>query len=186
MSNFLLKSPDCVFIHIPKTGGSSVRHGVWSSEYDGPIFGKIPAEWDHLFKFTFVRHPCDRLVSAWLDFRQLRGYEGTIEQFMDVVEDDRIIYDERRSNTKERIRHHTIPQTHPFNCLTAADFIGRFERFSEDLTHVTAVLNKVALDIPHRRKTKRGQWREYLSDDMIARVADFYEADFVQLDYEPR
>jgi hypothetical protein len=37
MSNFLLRNPDCVFIHIPKTGGSSIRNGLWLSRYEGPF-----------------------------------------------------------------------------------------------------------------------------------------------------
>lgn len=39
MSTFLLKNPDCVFIHIPKTGGSSIRKGVWTGAI-GPRFGR--------------------------------------------------------------------------------------------------------------------------------------------------
>ncbi len=65
MGNFLLKKPECVFIHIPKTAGTSIRKGVWGSNYEGPVFGAIPEEWAGLFRFAFVRHPLQRFVSAY-------------------------------------------------------------------------------------------------------------------------
>jgi len=43
MSNFLLRNPDCVLIHIPKTGGTTIRKGICGSNYEGPAFGEFPA-----------------------------------------------------------------------------------------------------------------------------------------------
>ena len=40
MSVFVLKEPDAVFIHIPKTGGMSIRKGIWGQKYDGPYVGE--------------------------------------------------------------------------------------------------------------------------------------------------
>lgn len=39
MSTFLLKNPDCVFIHIPKAVGSSIGKGVWTKAI-GPRLGR--------------------------------------------------------------------------------------------------------------------------------------------------
>ncbi|MEL6363486.1 MAG: sulfotransferase family 2 domain-containing protein [Pseudomonadota bacterium] len=184
MSNFRLKDPDCVFIHIPKTGGSSIRQGLWEGRYDGPEFGRVPDDWAGLFSFAFVRHPIDRLVSAWSDFRQLRRYDGDLSAFMDVVEDETIIFDERRSNTPERIRHHAIPQTHPFNCLAAAEFIGRHERYTEDVACILEKLELHAQDLPEERKTDRGHWREHAGSDIVRRAERYYAKDFEALGYD--
>lgn len=133
MSRFLLRDPDCVLIHIPKAGGSTIRKGIWNSNYEGLLFGKVPEDWKPYFKFAFVRRPLERLVSAWADFTQLRNCGGTIDDFIGIVLDDSIIYDERRSSKVEQVRHHTLPQTHPFNTLGAADFVGRYENYISDL-----------------------------------------------------
>lgn len=184
MSNFLLRDPDCVFIHLPKTGGSTVRLGIWASRYDGPTFGAIPEAWSMYFKFAFVRHPLDRLISAWADFCQLRNFNGSIGSFLDIVVDESIIYDERRKTMAERIRHHTIPQTHPFNCLSHADFIGRYEQYQDDLNTVLKRMDMAASALPHLRKTTHGGWRKHLSGRDLERALAFYDQDFEALGYE--
>lgn len=183
MSNFLLKDPECVLIHIPKTGGSTIRRGVWADNYDGPEFWTIPDEWNQYFKFAFVRHPLERFVSAWADFTQLRTYQGTIDDFVDVVTDESVIFDERRKTAKERIRHHTIPQTHPFNCLQMADFVGRHENYLADLEYVLKRVGKKAETIPAIRKTAHDGWRSVLSGENLSRLIEFYEKDFDDLGY---
>ena len=69
MPLFLLNQPRCVFAHIPKTGGNSIRNVVFKRDYEGPWFGdQLPDDWHALFKFAFVRNPFDRVVSAWKMF----------------------------------------------------------------------------------------------------------------------
>ena len=183
MSNFLLKDPYCVLIHIPKTGGSSIRHGIWKSNYEGPAFGEIPSGWRNYFKFAFVRHPLDRLISAWSDFSQLRNYKGDIDDFVAIVVDESILYDERRKTMAERIRHHTIPQTHPFNCLHEADFVGRYENYHEDLSSVLSRVGKSVQSFPELRKTDHGHYSDYLKGDTLHAIMDFYHEDFHRLGY---
>ncbi len=184
MSNFLLKDPNCVLIHIPKTGGSSIRHGIWASNYDGPAFAEIPSDWRSFFKFAFVRHPLDRLVSAWADFAQLRNYKGDIEDFVAIVMDETIIYDERRKTMEERIRHHAIPQTHRFNNLQEADFVGRYENYNADLAYILERVGKSVNTVPALRKTNRGHYHDYLKGESLQKIADYYADDFRLLGYE--
>tara|TARA_R110000868_G_scaffold43693_4_gene146719 strand:+ start:586 stop:1146 length:561 start_codon:yes stop_codon:yes gene_type:complete len=184
MSLFLLRDPDCVLIHIPKTGGSTIRKGIWDKNYEGPAYGRIPEHWLPNFKFAFVRHPLDRLVSAWADFKQLRNYKGSLDQFIDIVLNDDIIFDENRQTTAERIRHHVMPQTHPFFCLDQADFVGRFETYEEDLNKILNKVGMPAADVGHHRKTQHSGWREILPDSTVDRLVRFYADDFSVLSYE--
>jgi hypothetical protein len=64
MGLFILQNPDAVFIHIPKTGGTSIRQGVWQRRYNGP-HKELPLSAKGLFTFAFVRHPLERFVSCW-------------------------------------------------------------------------------------------------------------------------
>jgi hypothetical protein len=197
MSNFLLQEPDCVFIHIPKTGGISIRHGVWKGKYQGPVFGVIPESWNSYYKFAFVRHPFDRLISAWKMFTD--GMKNSphisvtyhskvlpLEDFMTIVEDETIIFDSRRKTLEEKIRHHTIPQTHPFNCLHHAEFIGRFEIFRSDFAKIAHRVG-ISPDIiphPHLNITFHGPWKNYLSGELLLRCKEYYRADFELLGYK--
>lgn len=194
MSNFRLSDPDCVLIHIPKTAGTSIRKGVWKGRVSGgPAFGTIPEDWAPLFKFAFVRHPLDRFVSAFKMFTT--GPSGdpdwkpaddahpvTIDAFLDIVLDETIIYDERRRTFRERIRHHAIPQTHPFNCLQFADFVGRYETLEEDFAEICRRLSYRA-ELPKLHVTSHGHWSDELPGHVIDKCRDYYSEDFARLGY---
>jgi len=193
MSNFLLRDPDCVLIHIPKTAGTSIRKGAWQGRYEGPVHGSIPADWKRFHSFAFVRHPLDRFISAWKMFTQGTRNEPnwslpndarplTLEQFAEIAFDDSILFDERRSSFEEKIRHHSMPQTHPFYCLAEADFVGRFECLKRDFA---LVANRVGLqaELPHMHATGNGGWEEYLWGPLLERCRAFYADDFRELGY---
>jgi hypothetical protein len=190
MSNFLFPKHNAVQIHIPKTGGTSIRKGVFKNEYEGPVFGEMPEKWVNCYCFTFVRNPYDRLISGWKMF-----VEGTSEairsspplslnKFLDIVTNESIIYDEKRRTYLERIRHHMIPQTHPFNCLRYANFIGRFESFQQDFEIVCDNLSIPKIILPKMHFTKRGPYEEYLDDQSRTLAKEYYRQDFEQLKYK--
>lgn len=193
MSNFLLKDPECVFIHIPKTAGTSIRKGVWKKRYEGPVFGEIPKEWDKYFKFAFVRHPFQRLLSAYFMFTVgAKGDEEwklpddarplTLSEFVAIVTNESIIYDQRRKTFEEKIRHHTIPQTHPFNSLHLADFIGKYENIDEDFGIICDRLG-INEKLPKMHTTCLVKWEDLLQGDDLKKCIDFYQRDFEILGY---
>jgi len=191
VSNFLLKNPHCVHIHIAKTGGSSIRLGIWPGRptdpevgrergYTGPIQGHIPEEWVGYFKFAFVRHPMDRFFSAWRDFKQMRDYRGTIEDFAREAMDpygDHVSY--------ATVKHHTYPQTHPDHCLQHADFVGRYENYHEDLIKILDHVGMVWTDpFPLHRATTEDPCE--ISEKTRRGLEEYYERDFYELEYSPR
>lgn len=193
MSNFLLKDPECIFIHIPKTAGTSIRKGVWK-EYEGPVFGHIPKEWSHLFSFAFIRHPLQRLASAYNMFTQGATGDSTwklpldarplsIKDFIDIVTDENIIYDERRKTFEEKIRHHTIPQTDDFNCLKHAKFVGRFENIDRDFSYIVKRLN-IKRDLPKIHTTTACQWQDIFKEESLEHAIEYYKEDFKLLEYK--
>lgn len=194
MSNFRLRDPDCVLIHIPKTGGTSIRKGIWGSNYEGPCFGAMPEDWMPLFKFAFVRHPLQRFVSAWRMFTE--GAKGdpqwslpadaralTLSDFLDIVVDESILYDQRRSTFEEKIRHHTIPQTHPFNCLQLADHVARQEAYEQEVRLICARVGLRLDRVPRMHVTTPTHWSSVLEGSVLERVRAYYRQDFEQLGY---
>lgn len=194
MSIFLLLKPRCVLIHIPKTGGTSIRKGIWGGSYEGPEFGAVPDRWKADFKFAFVRHPLCRLTSAYRMFTE--GTAGdpswklpqdarplSFDAFLDIVLDESIIYDQRRMTFEEKIRHHTIPQTHPFNALSDADFVGRYERLEADFRIVADRVGLRDVPLPRMHFTKSKPYMDYFTASQLQKMVDYYRADFDQLNY---
>ncbi len=194
MAVFLVRDPKCVFIHIPKTGGASIRHGVFQGQVKGPKQGFVPENWMQHFKFAFVRNPYDRAVSAWQMFAN--GMQNSVWQhpqdqkgvsfkrFLELAMDDSVAFDGARLTTEEKIRHHAIPQTHKFNCLQFADFVGRFESFEEDFKKIAARIGHPVEKLPHWNRTQReANFMSYYDAEAKSIVEDFYREDFAQLNY---
>ena len=196
MAAFLILEPRSVFLHVPKTGGASIRRGFFKNRYEGPVQGTIPPEWSELFKFGFVRNPFDRLISAWQMFAG--GMDNTVWEhpgedcrgmslraFMEIVLDESIPFDGHRSSTPRKIRHHAMPQTHPFYCIDQADFVGRFERLEDDFQTVLDRLGIPRQPLGHMNRTDRQQeTMEYFDPETWQLAVDFYAEDFDQLDYQ--
>ena len=195
MAIFHLRACDAVLIHIPKTGGSTIRFGIFGGDYEGPFYGDMPERWRPKFSFCFVRNPFDRLISAWKMFTT--GMEDTLwrppedgdrtlslEAFMNIVEDPKFGDGLERKTFEQKIRHHTIPQTDPINSFGWADFVGRYETYARDLDEV---LRKVDWNgdapTPHMNRTDRGAYQSYFTPTLRRRAEAFYHDDLARLGY---
>lgn len=190
MSAFRIHRPQCVFIHIPKTGGMSIRRGVFGGHYDGPEYERLPDDWRGIFTFAFVRHPLDRLCSAFRMFTRrptpsapMRSPDLSFDEFWRYASDETICHLNRKPKTPESIRHHTIPQTHPANMLDKAEFVGRFERFSDDWVKIAERLG-VMKPLPHWNGTTNKHWSDTIPAELLPEIVAWYAADFDQLGYE--
>lgn len=195
MAAFLFPEAKCVLIHIPKNAGASIRRGFFNGKYEGPVQGSIPEEWMQYFRFTFVRNPYDRLISAWKMFTQ--GMEEsvwkypedgnpnlTLEQFLEIAMDESIPFDlPKRDKFKVKLRHHAIPQTHPFNCVDHANFIGRFESIERDFKEICDQLNLTG-KLPHWNKTSRTDYRQYFNAATKQLASEYYAEDLSRFGYE--
>jgi hypothetical protein len=190
MAIFLIDRPRFVLVHIPKTGGTSIRDGLFRRVRSDALFGDIPSDWRDAPSCAFVRNPFDRLISAWKMFSDgtskmaAPAPEMGLEAFVDIVLDETIIYDQRRSSVAERIRHHAIPQTHPFNGLSQAGFVGRYETLDRDFA---AFGRANAFDLPALPRlhvTERGHYRDYITPAIRRTLEDFYAEDLKAFGYE--
>ncbi len=194
MAIFYFPEPDCVFIHIHKTGGASIRHGFFKGANEPVRFGAMPVEWQTKFSFAFVRNPFDRVISCWKMFTQ--GMEESVWEYpedgqrsltlkdsLKIAMDESVIYDARRKTFAEKLRHHAIPQTHPFNCLDQAKVIGRFERFEEDFARICEHIGIPPGPLPHMNRTSHGGYRDYFDRETRALVESYYAEDLERFDY---
>ena len=194
MGAFLIKDPKCIFIHIPKTGGASIRHGIFGSNYQGPVFEEIPREWEDLFSFTFVRNPYDRMISAWKMFSTgminsvwsfnneppLMGIDFV--EFLKLATDESIEYSSRRT-MESRLRHHTLPQTHPYHCFQHAKFVGRFESLAEDFEYISKIIGLTNYSLEHWNRTSRKPYQAYYDEKSFDLVSKHYKGDIERFGY---
>jgi len=194
MTNFIISEPNIVFIHLPKTGGTSVRDALGPLE--GRYFGHLPEKFGALHKLAVVREPKARFLSAYRMFKFGNKLEGdyyaeprwpdlSISKALDVLEDPWIGYDRSYRDLAWNLKHHLIPQTHPFNCLFYADTVLRFETLEADFANfcagqgVTAQLPR--LRVSRRKKEQEEMWSE--ADE--ARFMRLFGEDYRVLSYGP-
>jgi hypothetical protein len=194
MTNFIISAPNLVFIHVPKTGGTSVRKAF--GQVEGRYFGHLPERFRRLPKLAVVREPKQRFLSALRMFKYGNQLEGdyyakarwpelTISKALDVLEDPWIGFDRSHRNIPWNLKHHILPQTHPFNCLFYADHILRFETLEDDFKDYCAKLGFSA-QLPRLRVSRGRQAPEEVwTAQEEARFEQLFESDYRVLNYTP-
>jgi hypothetical protein len=188
----------CIFVHITKCAGISVATSLFGNLGGGHlrvthyqlIFTQ--PEYEDYFKFTFVRNPWDRLVSAFLFLKKGgtnkadRQWAGeNLSRFEDF---DSFVtkWVDRKNVNKWK---HFVPQ-YKFLCLPGArtpvvDFIGYFEHLNEDFINVQKRLGSHT-NLQHLNKTDGGKrdYREYYTETTKKIVADVYREDIQIFGYD--
>lgn len=193
--SYELGTHKCIFIHIPKTGGVSIAKsllgknaGHWTALDYKNIFGK--EDFNSYFKFSFVRNPFTRLISAY-EFLLGGGYGSSDEKIVSIVksyndwEDFILGY---LTPAKAKISRHFKPQ-HYFICDSddqlMIDYLGRFEELE---VHYDFVRKKIGMGEPLKKlnitQNKKRPVQEYYAKSEIAeRVLSIYKKDFELFGY---
>ena len=184
-----------IFIHVPKCAGVSINKTLFGNLGGGHCtledYSKIfePKCIRDYFKFTFVRNPWDRLVSAYF-FLKKGGFGEKDKQWFDEnlsSFDDFDDFVKNWVNTENIWKwHHFRPQHHYIldkRRRVELDFLGYFENINEDFK---IIMNKVGIEaeLPGSNASKHNSYIEYYTDETkeIARKA--YSADINLLGYE--
>jgi hypothetical protein len=183
----------CVFIHIPKTAGTSVtkalfgtdsRHVTWDKYYHANR-----RKFTRYFKFAFVRNPWDRLLSGFIFLKRggmdpadsiwaSRNLEciDTFEQFVHEWVNEVNIWS----------WVHFLPQ-HYFVCdqsmQCVLDFVGRMENLQSDFLTVSIRLGRNAT-LPDTNRTRSDHYSRHYTDAMRDRVAQIYQDDIRLFGYQ--
>ncbi len=202
----------CLFINIPKCASISTKRMFKLSLVTDPLW-HCPWEQaqeilgnevtDNYFKFTLVRNPWERVVSAWKMFeqhkfrKQSRSY--SLSEFLDVVTDSSIGYEANYRTLKERpsweqsienIRHHTLPAMHSYYGLVnrkneiITDYVGQFEHLQNDLAIVADKLGVRFDKVPHTNRTRHGSYTEYYDDSCRETVSRYFKSDIDAFGYQ--
>jgi hypothetical protein len=189
-------------LHTRRVSGllSPVRAGI-SNFYR---VAKSPAS----LRFTFVRNPFARLVSAWADKFADRQLD-TRDPFMNQYLRYRRANEDRSATPEPSVSFDAFAR---FACETAGkrvnshwhlqqdltDFpgldlnlIGRVENFADDFARVVEQLGPAArqcahVATTHYNRSRHLPWRQYYTPDIATLVARAYKPDFERFGYSSR
>ena len=177
-----------IFFHVPKTGGTSISMQL----YNPPAVANIgivgmsqmftAEEFSKALKFAFVRHPLDRLVSAFFHLKKTVDPrdEKFFARYGDVTRDGFSGFVDWLSEKEACYRHTLLIPQNEFICLgdrVMVDVLGRFENIAEDYAKIA---HRIGLDerLPRLNATEHQHYTEYY-DDRIRNIATrIYKRDF--------
>lgn len=183
-----------IFVHAGRTGGSSFERmagigptgdtrtiHLGNTDFDEKHVGfqyyrsNYPEEFLSYFKFTIVRNPFDRLVSAWL-------WQTRVVGNLPPMSLREFIASRPPSHTyaeKFKLDGLTLPES-----ISRFDYIGRFEELITAYRYLISKLNLKNVDIPHTNQTPPGHYQNYYDGDTIMLVKEKYKLDIELFGYD--
>ncbi len=179
-----------IFIHVPKTAGSSVGAALEPYSVRGRDlgFGNHPSarkvrrrRWPFYplyFKFAFVRNPWALEVSFYQYFRRIGepSAAGTFSEWVEI----RHAEFSRKGKTSRQIRQLT---DRGGNLIV--DFVGRVERIDTDFSFICGRIGfDRPLALPRINRSTFTPWRDFYEPEGLRdRVAEYVSDDVAMLGY---
>ncbi len=195
---FMMGKKNVIFLHIPKTAGTSIRETLLFY----PPFGKIlqydqhhtakqilyligKEKWEESFKFCFVRNPWDRLLSQHRYFVRQGKIKEEDKDFKHWAKRRFAIANERDPLRKQN--RHFYPASDWMKDkkgnLMEIDFIGRFENLENDFKILCDKLNwHTELKTMNIAPTKIN-YRDAYDEELRELTEDFFKEDVERFGY---
>lgn len=192
----------CIFVHIPKCAGASIRRtlgGPNSESYDSKrnihidhaTASELKAyytngEFEEYFKFSIVRNPFDRMVSAYFYYIKRTGVRGSFYEFVTKTG----IYQEvLQKNPSSAISSVLINIRPAYDYLydlegnLLVDFVGRFEDLQRSWAKITRKLKVDYLLTEHLNQSRRKPYQIYYTQRVRSLVSSRFENDLKVFGY---
>ncbi len=178
---------DFIFVHINKTGGSSIEralHLPFQHRTAAELRADLgPDRWERRFSFGFVRNPWDKVVSHY-HFRVKTNQTGLRDHPLSFEEWVLRAYGDADPRYCDDPRMF-MPQ-HEWLCdadgKLLVDFVGRFESLADDFETVCRRLNRDAR-LPHLKRSTHRDFRELYSPRTRDLIADRFAGDLKRFGY---
>ena len=177
---------EILFIHMPKCGGLTMKAYLQSiTSQVEQYHGHIPDQYKDYWKFTIVRNPFDRFISAWAYCTKMEWWpsDKNAHQFIDFLgmNQDKPVspknFHELKPQPDFMCLHHAAPMTHPDRCVQDLDYVGKFENLEgvvEDFRKWFGIKEKGI----HVNKSEHDPFQAYYDSTLYRKVLGYYEEDF--------
>lgn len=194
-----------LFIHIQKTGGSTVAQVLrrhipdmrWCGGTHEPALrarAVLGDEFESFYRFAFVRNPWDRLVSWYAMIRQKGAAQPAdrLNRLWRYVLENSSSFEEFILNCTATINdvdgrksflHNQVDYISDQEGRRMVDWVGRYESFAAD---ARAVLDRIGLrevEIPHVNRSRHLHYSAYYTPRTRDVVAERYERDIRAFGY---
>ena len=183
------KKRDFVFIHINKTGGTSIvditkkpfRKHLTSKQVIKTI-GK--QRWEEVFKFCVVRNPWDKVVSHYkhnkkMNVTNMAASQVSFEDWLDqtIGPNQNYHYEYRPQMFLPQVEWIKNDQDE-----IDMDRIIRFENLSAEFKEVAEKIG-IEPNLKHLNKTYKSHYKDFYNDKTRQMVADWYKEDIEYFGY---
>jgi chondroitin 4-sulfotransferase 11 len=190
-----MKYGSCIYQPIPKTGSATIREIIsnwknFSISVDRPPEEPIDPsfrrycdigvkKWEESFKFTFVRNPFERIVSAWCYLAAKQTFGEFIKKFL-----ARIDINNKETYISNSWEFHVSSLTNSKFHVQDMNFIGKTETLQHDFDTICDKVEVKRLILPHKNKSKHRHYSEYYDEETKKIVAEKYAKDIEYFGYE--
>jgi hypothetical protein len=188
----IIRKKKIVFVHIPKTGGSSID-SVLQSAFQAKIGKRIQTcqeihtiigedDYVRFFKFVVVRNPWERFLSKFLWSQQHTGSvkkNATFRWYVDHIP--------RIRKREMRARYDAFSSQSDWlrdpSGKIRMDQTLRFESLSNDWHITCAMIGLDPTDLPHEKATRHGHYSDYYDDESRKVIGEMYAEDVERFGY---
>ena len=198
----------CIFIHIPKCGGTSLETALWQPEEktDANLFGGLidkyhnpyqtgalqhlkalavrhvvgRARFEEYFKFTIIRNPFSRAVSQYNYSLESRF----LRRYIGLNKRDDFNTYLRKIHVRSHVQWEPqVSFLFDHRGRQMVDYIGRLEEIETAFAHICAKVG-VTAELGHKKKSaKKIPWQSYYDEEAIAYIEDVYADDLEVFGY---
>lgn len=203
LHNNINKEKRFIFIHIPKTAGTSLRIALGldsTSHYTYNNYQRFfPIEADNFLLFSFVRNPIDRFISLYnyakMDVSFYHSSNPSIKstygkhEFYDLTNKHNInafidifLTDSINLKSIDMWKPQANWLINSKKSLDRIDFIGKYENLPTDVNILSNLLN-IKLKLDHFNKSQKNISMKKISPASIKKLQRYYQIDYEMFNY---
>jgi hypothetical protein len=196
----LIKKHKIVFVHIPKTAGSSIERSLKPyRDLRHLLIRRANKTLQSLRINSRIQGIDERTHALATEYAELLGASFETYFSFAIVRNpfDRMVssyeFTKKRTQLKDSFKEFVLSSSKKIllpqsdfvvdqNGEVMLSFVGKFETLSGDLEYISKKTGLV-LDLPHLNKTKHEHFSSYYDEETRMAVVDFYQNDFELFGY---